>query len=642
MPTVSPYGEWTSPITTQMLVAGSVRLGGIALDGECAYWLEGRPSEGGRNVLVCRDNDGAVRDVTPAPFNVRTRAHEYGGGAFLVRGGTVWFVNFADQRLYQWDQATAPRALTAAGPWRYADMILDPHRERLICVREAHGEDGSEAVNTLVAVGLHDGGVQVLAEGHDFYASACLSADATKLAWITWDHPDMPWDATRLWLAEFEKDGSLAAPEQVAGGDGESVFQPAFRDDGVLFFASDPDGWWNLYRRDGADNRCVLSMEAEFGRPQWQFGMSTYGFDGQGQIVCCYASEGFWHLARLGAEDGELRSIDAPFTDIQAIAVDGPRALVIGGSTTSTAVVALVDTIDGAAVVLRESAPRDFGEDLVSKAQAIAFPTGDGGKAHAFYYPPCNPDYRGPDHEQPPLIVIGHGGPTGAASATLSLPLQYWTSRGFAVLDVNYRGSTGFGRAYRELLSERWGIADVEDCINGARHLADSGRADAARLIIRGSSAGGYTTLAALAFHDDFSAGASYYGVSDLETLARDTHKFESRYLDGLIGAYPEQRDRYLARSPIHAVERLSCPVIFFQGLDDAVVPPSQAEDMVEALRRKGLPVAYLAFEGEQHGFRKAETIERTLQAELHFYGRVLGFDPAGEPPELVIDNLER
>ena len=640
MPTVSPYGEWKSPITTRMLVAGSVRLGGIALDGERAYWLEGRPSEGGRNVLVCRGNDGAIRDVTPAPFNVRTRAHEYGGGAFLVCDGRVWFVNFADQRIYQWDQETAPRALTEAGSWRYADMILDSYRERLICVREAHGEDGSEATNTLVAVGLDDGEVRVLAEGHDFYASPCMSADGKQLAWITWDHPDMPWDATRLWRADFDDDGSPAMPEQVAGGEGESVSQPDFRDDGVLFFVSDPDGWWNVHRRDGADLRCVLAMEAEFGRPQWQFGMSTYGFDGRGQIVCSYASEGFWHLARLGTEGGTLESIDTPFTDIQAIAVDGDRALVVGGSTTRTAVVALVDTRDGATVVLRESAPRAFGEELVSVAQAIAFPTGDGDQAHAFYYPPCNPDYRGPDAEQPPLIVIGHGGPTGATSATLGLALQYWTSRGFAVLDVNYRGSTGFGRAYRELLVERWGIADVEDCINGARHLAESGRADGARLIIRGSSAGGYTTLAALTFHDDFSAGASYYGVSDLETLARDTHKFESRYLDSLIGAYPAQRDRYVARSPIHAVEQLSCPVIFFQGLDDAVVPPSQAEGMVEALRSKGLPVAYLAFEGEQHGFRKAETIETTLQAELHFYARVFGFTPADEAPELVIDNL--
>ncbi len=640
MSTVSPYGEWKSPITTNMLVAGSVRLGGIALDGECAYWLEGRPSEGGRNVLVCRGADGVIRDVTPAPYNVRTRAHEYGGGAFLVRGGCVWFVHFADQRIYQRDQETAPRALTAAGSWRYADMILDSHRQRLICVRESQGEGGAEATNSLVAVGLDDGEVQVLADGHDFYASPCLSADGTKLAWITWDHPDMPWDATTLWLAEFDADGSTATPVPVAGGQGESVFQPAFRDDGVLFFVSDPGGWWNMHRRDGEDVRCVLSMEAEFGRPQWQFGMSTYGFDAGGTIICSYASEGFWHLASMDTEAGKLQSIDAPFTDIQAIAVDGDRALVIGGSTTRTAVVALVDPRDGATEVLRESATRAFGEELVSVAQAITFPTGDGDRAHAFYYPPCNPDYRGPDDERPPLIVIGHGGPTGATSATLGLGLQYWTSRGFAVLDVNYRGSTGFGRAYRELLVERWGIADVEDCINGARFLAESGRADGARLIIRGSSAGGYTTLAALTFHDDFSAGASYYGVSDLETLARDTHKFESRYLDSLIGAYPAQRDRYVARSPIHAVEQLSCPVIFFQGMDDAVVPPSQAEDMVEALRGKGLPVAYLAFEGEQHGFRKAETIESTLQAELHFYARVFGFTPAGEAPELVIDNL--
>jgi dipeptidyl aminopeptidase/acylaminoacyl peptidase len=480
----------------------------------------------------------------------------------------------------------------------------------------------------------------VLAEGHDFYASPCMSADAKQLAWITWDHPDMPWDATRLWLAEFAGDGTLAAPRAVAGGDGESVFQPAFRDDGGLFFVSDPDGWWNLYCRDGAGTRCVLPMQAEFGRPQWQFGMSTYGFDARQQIICCYARDGFWHLARLPIEDGKLQSVDTAFSDIQAIAVDGDRALVIAGSSTRTAVVALVDAANGATTVLRESAPRAFGDDCISVPEAIEFATGDGGHAHAFYYPPCNPDYRGPDDERPPLIVIGHGGPTGAASATLSLTLQYWTSRGFAVLDVNYRGSTGFGRAYRELLAGRWGIADVQDCINGARSLVESGRADGARLIIRGSSAGGYTTLAALTFHDDFAAGASYYGISDLEALARDTHKFESRYLDRLIGAYPAQRDRYLARSPINAVDRLSCPVIFFQGLEDAVVPPSQAEAMVEALRSKDLPVAYLAFEGEQHGFRKAETIERTLQAELTFYARVFGFTPAGELPEIAIDNL--
>jgi dipeptidyl aminopeptidase/acylaminoacyl peptidase len=530
--------------------------------------------------------------------------------------------------------------LTAPGPWRYADIILDRHRRRLVCVREAHVEDAGEAINTLVAVDLNDGAVQVLAEGHDFYASPGMSNDGKRLAWITWDHPDMPWDATELWMSELAADGTPAKPQRVAGGGGESVFQPAFRDDGVLFFVSDPDGWWNLHCRKGGANRCLLPMQAEFGRPQWQFGMSTFGFDASQRIVCCYSQGGFWHLARLNAKGDELEAIDTAFTDIQAIAVAGNRALVIAGAATRTAAVVLVDTSNGASRVIRESVPGVIPEDFISAPEPVTFTSGDGEHAHAFYYAPRNSDYFAADDERPPLIVIGHGGPTGATSATLNLSLQFWTSRGFAVLDVNYRGSTGYGRAYRELLAGRWGIADVEDCINGARYLADTGRADGARLIIRGSSAGGYTTLAALAFHDDFAAGASYYGISDLESLARDTHKFESRYLDRLIGPYPAQRDRYVARSPIHSVDRLSCPVIFFQGLDDAVVPPSQAERMVEALRSKGLPVAYLAFEGEQHGFRKADTIKRTLQAELRFYARVFGFSPAGDLPELEIENL--
>lgn len=640
MTTPAPYGEWLSPITTKMIVADSVRLGGIALHGERAYWLEGRPWEGGRNVLVCRDAQGTVRDLTPAPLNVRTRAHEYGGGAFLVHDAGIWFVNDEDQRLYQCDGAHAPRALTPPGPWRYADMMLDGHRQRLICVWEAHDEAASEASNTLVTVDLRDGSVRVLAEGHDFYSSPCMSRDGKQLAWLTWDHPHMPWDSSELWVAELADDGALTATRRVAGGGGESVFQPAFRDDGVLFFVSDAQGWWNLHRREGERIRCVLPMEAEFGRPQWQFGMSTYGFDAAQGIVCCYSRGGFWHLARLSAQGGPLEAIDCGFTDIQAIAVGGVHALVIGGAATRASTVALVDTTSGATRVLRESAARTFPEDFVSLAEPIAFASGDGARAHAFYYPPRSPRYCGPSGERPPLIVIGHGGPTGATTATLNLSLQYWTSRGFAVLDVNYRGSTGYGRAYRELLAGHWGIADVEDCVNGARHLAESGCVDGARLIIRGSSAGGYTTLAALVFHDVFAAGASYYGISDLETLARDTHKFESRYLDRLIGPYPAQRRRYLDRSPIHAVERLSCPVIFFQGLEDAVVPPSQAERMVAALRGKGLPVAYLAFEGEQHGFRKADTIERTLQAEFAFYARVFDFSPTDDLPELAIDNL--
>ena len=519
-------------------------------------------------------------------------------------------------------------------------MVLDAGRARLICVREDHSVDGAEPINSLVSVHLDNGRVQVLAEGHDFYASPTLNGDGRRLAWITWDHPDMPWDASRLWQAALDDDGGLDETVCVAGGDGVSVFQPLYRADGVLFFVADAHGWWNLHRYDGERVHCVLPMQAEFGRPQWQFGMSTYGFDGDRRIVCCFGENGFWRLGVHGDEGDDLTVVETVFTDIQSIAVGGGQVLVIAGSPTRTSAVARLDSRSGAVTVLRESASAQFDEALVSAPEAIRFETDDGEHAHGFYYAPCNPQYRGPDGELPPLIVIGHGGPTGATSATLSLALQYWTSRGFAVLDVNYRGSTGYGRAYRELLNGRWGVADVRDCINGARHLAAEGKADGSRLIIRGSSAGGYTTLAALTFHDDFAAGASYYGISDLETLAEDTHKFESRYLDRLIGPYPEARDVYAARSPIHAVAQLSCPVIFFQGLDDRVVPPSQAECMVDALRAKGLPVAYLAFEGEQHGFRKADTIERTLQSELSFYGRVFGFAPAGELPELRIDNL--
>ncbi len=636
----SAYGTWLSPITTTLLVADSVRLGGIAIGDECVYWLEGRPSEGGRNVLVCREPGGATRDVVSAPFNVRTRVHEYGGGAFLVAEGHIWFVNFDDQRIYECGGDSQPRALTADRPWRFADMVLDSRRRRLVCVREDHTGEEQEPVNTLVAVDLDDGAVEVLAAGHDFYASPCLSPDGKRLAWITWDHPDMPWDASVLWLAEIDADGSLATPRRLAGGDHTSVFQPVFRRDGALFFVSDPDGWWNLHRWENGAARCVLPMQSEFGRPQWQFGMSTYGFDAQGRILGCYSQAGFWHLARLEADGTRLETIECEFTDIQAMVVDGDRALIIAGAAARPACVAIIDAARNCVEVLRESTAQPFAETYVSLPEALEFPTGKGEHAYAFHYPPCNPDFRAPDGERPPLIVIGHGGPTGATSATLSLPIQFWTSRGFAVLDVNYRGSTGYGRAYRERLNGNWGVADVQDCINGARHVVDSQGADAARLVIRGSSAGGFTTLAALTFHDVFAAGACYYGISDLETLVGDTHKFESRYLDRLVGAYPAERDRYVARSPIHAADRLSCPVIFFQGLEDKVVPPSQAERMVEALRRKGIPVAYLAFEGEQHGFRKAETIERTLQAELCFYARVFGFTPAGDLPALEIDNL--
>lgn len=633
MASITSYGTWPSPVTTALMVADSVRLSGIALDAGYAYWLEGRPGEGGRNVLVRADASGARMDVTPAPFNVRTRAHEYGGGAYLVSGNWLWFVNYEDQRIYAARGATPPSALTDAGPYRYADFILDGARQRLICVREDHSRDGEEPVNSLVAVAIGDGTVTSLAEGHDFYASPCLSPDGGWLAWITWDHPDMPWDASELWLAQLDGNGRPGTPQRLAGGRDRSVFQPAWRSDGTLFFVTDPRGWWNLHCWASGEPRPVLSMEAEFGRPQWQFAMSTYGFAAGGEIVCCYTRDGSWYLAHLARDAERLEPIASGLSDIESIAVSESRALLLGGSSTHTSAVVSLDLNSGERTMLRESAPRQFHEAYVSTPEAIDYETSDGQRTYAFFYPPCNPDFQAPADERPPLMVISHGGPTGATSGTLSLAVQYWTTRGFAVLDVNYRGSTGYGRAYRELLNGRWGVADVDDCVNGARYLVDSGVVDGERLIIRGSSAGGYTTLAALAFHDVFRAGASYYGISDLEALAEDTHKFESRYLDRLIGPYPETRQRYVERSPIHALERFSCPVIFFQGLEDKVVPPAQAERMVEALRHKGIVVEYLCFEGEQHGFRKAETIERTLRAELDFYGRVFGFMPCHEPP---------
>lgn len=637
---IAPFGEWPSPIGTDRITAGSVRLEAVALDGDRVCWLEGRPSEGGRHTLVCREPDGRARDLVPAPFDVRSRVHEYGGGSFLVHDGRVWFVNDADQRLYRQEGGLGPVALTPEGPHRYGDMRLDARRSRLVCVRETHCEDAAEPVNALVAVPLAGGGARVLHEGHDFYSSPALSPGGEWLAWMTWDHPHMPWDESVVWLARIAADGSLGEAARVAGGDGVSVYQPAWSHEGVLHLVCDRGGWWNLYRWEDGALEAVYEAEAELAHPQWQLGTETYGFAGDGRIVfsCCEA--GRWRLLRLDADGVHALPSCAHFESISDLAVQGDACVLLAGAPDLPASVVSVDAATDETRILRQSFPLDLDPAHLSVPRPVDFPTGEGECAHAFFYPPANADHQAPEGEAPPLIVVSHGGPTGATSTTLDLRIQFWTSRGFAVLDVDYRGSTGYGRAYRDRLAGAWGIADVEDCVNGALHLAAEGRVDGGRLAIRGGSAGGFTTLAALVFHDVFKAGASFYGISDLEALARDTHKFESRYLDRLIGPWPEEAERYRQRSPIHAAERLSCPVIFFQGLEDKVVPPNQAERMVQVLRERGLPVAYLAFEGEQHGFRRAGTIEAALLAELSFYGRVFGFRPAGELPALRIENL--
>ncbi|MCG6873828.1 MAG: S9 family peptidase [Betaproteobacteria bacterium] len=636
----APYGEWESPITAAALSAASVRFSGVAIDGADVYWVEGRPAERGRNVLVRRTPDGAVVDVTPAPYDVRSRVHEYGGGAFAISGGRVWFSHFGDGRIYRQSSGKAPEPLTPDGPFRYADIVFDAKRNRLLCVRESHADPAREPVNELVAIDCAGGAVSVLATGHDFYSSPRASPDGQRLAWLTWDHPNMPWDGTELWVAGLDDADRPTEPARLAGGKDQSVFQPEWGPDGNLYLVSDPDGWWNLYCHDGERLSCLCRTDHEFGRPQWQFGQTTYGIESGQRILCAFAEEGVWRLGAVHQATGQLEVIPTQFTDISAIAIAQGRAAVIAASPWQASVVALIDPDTGKVEVLRGSVSIALGEEYISPPESVTFQTGAGQHAHAFWYAPRNPHFRAPDGERPPLIVIGHGGPTGATTPSYSLATQYWTTRGFAVLDVNYRGSTGYGRAYRELLRGLWGIADVEDCVDGAMHLVSQGRADENRLAIRGGSAGGFTALAALTFYDAFSAGASYYGIGDLEALARDTHKFESRYTDSLVGPYPERKDLYEARSPIHCVDRLSCPVIFFQGLEDKVVPPSQAQAMVDALRAKGLPVAYLAFEGEQHGFRRAETIIRAREAELYFYGKVFGFTPADKIEPVPIENI--
>jgi len=642
---VAPYGAWKSPITSDLITSQSIRLGGGMFDGDDVYWTEGRPAEAGRNVLVRRAPDGATVDVTPAPFNARTRVHEYGGGAVLVDRGVVIFSNFADQRLYRVAPGGTPEAITPDGALRYADCVVDPARNRLICVREDHSEtalaEHGEAVNTIAAIALDGSETQhVLVAGNDFYSTPRLSPDGHTLAWLTWHHPNMPWDGTELWIAEVQPDGSLANAVLVAGGKNESIFQPSWSPDGRLYFVSDRSGWWNLYRLDNGGTERLVTMEAEFGVPQWAFGISTYAFESAGRIICTYTQDGIDYLASLDTTTKTLTPLDTPYTGIGSIQAAPEKVLFRGASPTQATALVVFDLATGQQTILKRASAIEIDPGYLSTPQPIEFPTTGGLTAYGIFYPPHNQDYTAPEGEKPPLLVLSHGGPTGATSSALKLGVQYWTSRGFAVLDVNYGGSAGYGRAYRERLNDQWGIVDVDDCANSARYLAEQGLVDPARLAIRGGSAGGYTTLCALTFRDVFHAGASHYGVSDLEGLATDTHKFESRYLDGLIGPYPERRDLYEARSPIHHIAKLNCPVIFFQGLEDKVVPPSQAETMVEALRTKGIPVAYLPFEGEQHGFRRAENIKRALDAELYFYGRIFGFELADPVEPVEIENL--
>ncbi|MBN2575541.1 MAG: S9 family peptidase [Deltaproteobacteria bacterium] len=622
----SPFGAWPSPLGAEDVAAASVRLAEICLDGVDVYWTESRPAQQGRLALLHKPGGKAAREIVPAPFSVRTRVHEYGGGAFAAAAGQVVFSNDSDQRLYRIAAAgRAPTPLTPVDRTRYADLQLDLRRQRLLCVAE-RAREGREPENFLAAVSLGTGQVTPLARGSDFYAFPRLDPAGRRLAFLRWNHPAMPWDACELHVADIRTDGSLGEPVRVAGGSDESIFQPAWSPRGELTFVSDRNGFANLFRlaADGS-TACLCEREADFAAPLWVFGLSTHAWLGEETIVCVFQRSGLWHLATLDTTSGRLDPVETGLTELGPIFAGQGRAVFVGGAAGQASALFTFDGRSRRLRLLHRPTACPIPKMAIARPRPFDFPTADGTTAHGLLYFPLHKSYRGTSDSRPPLLVTCHGGPTASTSTALNLSIQFWTSRGFAVLDVNYRGSTGYGRAYRKLLDGQWGVADVEDCVAAAATLAEAGLVDGGRMAIRGSSAGGFTVLCALAFHDVFAAGASYYGVADLEALAKDTHKFESHYLDSLIGPYPQRRDLYRARSPLLAADRLACPVIFFQGEQDRVVPKAQAVAMAAALRKRGLSAPLWLFPDEQHGFRQGKTIRAALDAELEFYLRVFG-----------------
>jgi dipeptidyl aminopeptidase/acylaminoacyl peptidase len=637
---VSPYGSWKSPVTSDIVAQSVVGLEQVEVEGEKVYWCEMRPSEAGRCVIVKNCSDGRTVDVNPPPFNARTTVHEYGGGAYKVKKGEVYFTNFVDQRLYKMKPGEKPKPITTKTELRYADFAFDDRRRRIICVREDHRERGKEASNTIVSMNLEGKALRVIASGNNFYSSPRISPDGKYLAWISWNHPNMPWDKTELWVGRLRKGGNVEEPIKVVGELEESVLQPSWSNEGVLYFVSDRSNWWNIYRWYDNEVKPVCPRDAEFAVPQWAFAQSNYDFESEHSIICSFTRKAEWQIARLDVETGSLETLETPYTHVSHLKVSNDCAFFLGGSPQEVRSVVKLDLETYETEVLKRSSEISIDEGYISKPKQIEFPMENGLTAYAIYYKPSNQDYVSPLGTLPPLLVFTHGGPTSVSSLTLSWAIQYWTSRGFAIVDVNYGGSTSYGRDYRQRLHGQWGVVDVDDCVNATKYLVDSGEVDGEKLAIRGGSAGGYTTLSALTFRDVFKAGASYYGVSDLEALAKETHKFESRYLDSLIGPYPERKDLYHNRSPINFLDRIRAPMILFQGLEDKVVPPNQAKLIVEALRKMGRPVAYLTFEHEQHGFRQAKNIKRSLEAELYFYSRIFGFEPAGPIESVKIENL--
>ena len=637
--TIAPFGSWKSPITADFITAKMIGFGQHCIDGKDIYWSEMRPLEEGRYVIMSRTSAGNITECTPPDFNARTTVHEYGGGAFTVHKGVIYFCNFKDQHLYRQPLNEAPQVLTPGDGYRYADLVVDEKRNRIICIREDHTGEG-EAVNTIVSIDLDGNNGIILVEGNNFYSYARLSPDGNKLAWQTWNHPNMPWDGCELWVADVLEDGTLQNADLVTGSASESIFQPAWSPDGTLHFVAENTGWWNLYRWKDGNIEALHPMAAEFGCPQWVFGMSTYDFVSANKIICSYTQDGLWFLALLETDTKKFTPIKSLYTDTFLLHAGDGFGVITAGSPSQPDSIILINTESLQMETIKQAFEVTVDTEYLSEARSISFPTTGGKSAHAIYYAPQNKDYAAPENERPPLMVISHGGPTGATGTTLKYGIQYWTSRGIAVVDVNYGGSTGYGREYRQRLNGNWGIVDVDDCCNAALYLVKEGLADPNRLAIRGGSAGGYTTLACLAFKNVFKAGASHFGLSELEIFVKDTHKFESRYLFSLVGPYPERKDLYFERSPINYIQNFNCPLILFQGDEDKIVPPNQSQLMFEAVRAKEIPVAFVLFAGEQHGFRKSDSIKRALEGELYFYSKIFKFDIADIVKPVQIENL--
>lgn len=645
MNNIYPYGRWPSPITAEMLTLQSAKLSEPQACGNDVFWLESRPAEKGRNALVQLSVNGNRKDVLIEPHSVRTRAHEYGGASYLVTPERIFCVLDADQRIYVIDRAThLLTALSPIGNYRYADFCWDNIRQHLICVREDHSVADHHANpkiderSEIIAIDLR-GETKVLVTGADFYSNPRLNSTGDKLSYLCWNHPQMPWDGTECYCAVLNSTGDITDTQLIAGSKTESVFQPQWSPKDELFFVSDRNNWWNIYRYTfnhisgnhisgnraegaSADNsygvESICNMPAEFATPQWVFGMSTYGFLNSQEIFCCFSQNGQWNLGLININHKTFSNIKNEFKDIAGVHCHDQHAYFLAASATQSSALYHFHNHFMEPVLLANASL--LTKDDIAQHQPISFTTSDKETAHGFFYQPKNKKISAPENTLPPLIVMCHGGPTGATETSLNIKIQFWTSRGFAVLDVNYRGSTGYGRQYRDRLKNNWGVTDVIDVCSGANYLIDRGLVDKNKIAIRGSSAGGYTVLAALTFSDTFKAGASLYGIGDLEALAKDTHKFEARYLDSLVGEYPAEQETYRARSPIYHIEQLNCPVIFLQGLKDKVVPPNQAEAMVAALTAKGIKNAYVTFPEEGHGFRQAESIQKAIEAELGFY----------------------